>query len=326
VTGLQPGAARQPGPVEGWAGGYRHHDVVKEIVVAVVLVALAVVLLAALFGSPRVAAITFQRWATDDPVGFLGTTLAELDGTSATAQYGPPYTDTAGAGQSLFGLSPARWVGVHIPVDTADDMVLRPLGRLAVPGDALAGALAAYRAADAAQRAAWTEAYATALEDASVDAGAVTLPEGDYGPLASMMGAMLGMAQSGAIDAALIDDVEGKPGFFVFDYTDSLLYLADGDYFAAIGDEGGVAGDQWGMANTVGNWPGQPWLLPVSFWYQIPPASTSDNGDLIVLSIVGVLALAVVFLPFIPGLRVLPLKLRVYRLIWRGHYRDASAG
>jgi hypothetical protein len=142
--------------------------------------------------------------------------------------------------------------------------------------------------------------------------------------VAPMMGAMLGLAQSGAVDAALIDDRDGQPGFFVLDYTRSLLYLADGDYFAGIGADAGLAGDEWGMAATLGNWPGQPWLIPVSLWYQIPPGSTSGNGDIVVLSIVGVLGLSLVLFPFIPGLRTLPLKLGIHRLVWRHHYHGSE--
>jgi hypothetical protein len=313
-----------PGSVEGWSGGYRSHDIVKEIVVAFVAVLALTVILAVLFGSPRRAAITFQQWANDDPVGFLATTVDELAGTSGTATYGPPYNDTAEAAQAFFGISPQRLVGVRVPVDTAEDMVLRPLGRLSGSSEALAVALVGYRGADAAQRSSWMDAYRRGLQGAQVDGAAVVLPPGDYGPVAVMMSEMLGAAQTGAVDAALIDDT-AEPGFFVFDYTRSELYLSDGDYFAGIGDAAGLAGDEWGMVNTLGNWPGQPWLLPVSFWYQIPPGSTSGNGDILVLAIVALFGVALVFLPFIPGLRVLPLKLRVYRLIWRHHYRQTDA-
>jgi hypothetical protein len=39
---------------------------------------------------------------------------------------------------------------------------------------------------------------------------------------------------------------------------------------------------------------------------------------------VGLLGLALILLPFIPGLRTLPLKLGIHRLVWRHHYRDAE--
>jgi len=39
-----------------------------------------------------------------------------------------------------------------------------------------------------------------------------------------------------------------------------------------------------------------------------------------------VLTLGLALLPFIPGLRSIPRWTRVYRLIWRQHYRELSAG
>ena len=33
------------------------------------------------------------------------------------------------------------------------------------------------------------------------------------------------------------------------------------------------------MMNEVGNAPGQPWMWLYTFWYQMPPFSTSDNAD-----------------------------------------------
>ena len=38
-----------------------------------------------------------------------------------------------------------------------------------------------------------------------------------------------------------------------------------------------------------------------------------------------ILTLGLALLPFIPGLRSIPRWSRVYRLIWRQHYRDLAA-
>jgi hypothetical protein len=35
-----------------------------------------------------------------------------------------------------------------------------------------------------------------------------------------------------------------------------------------------------------------------------------------------ILSLALLFVPFIPGLRSIPRRTRVYRIIWREHYRN----
>ena len=55
--------------------------------------------------------------------------------------------------------------------------------------------------------------------------------------------------------------------------------------------------------------------------------NSSSNADLEVWVIMMVLTLVLIFLPFIPILRSIPRWSRVYRLIWRQHYRDlARAG
>jgi hypothetical protein len=312
-------------PVHDWNGEYRSYDLLKEIVIAFVVMALLSVGLAFVFGSAQRQAVTFKEWATQDPGDFLSTALAQLDGTSDIATYGPPYTSNLDAAQSLFGwFSPQRLAGVTTPIDASRDLVLDPLGTFATDGSVLRSAIDEYQSATVEQRTQWFDAYGKALDAAGLQAATVA-PDA-AGPLPTMLHTMLTLAQSGAVDAALIDDVPGHPGFFVMDYTRSQLYIADGKYFDDIGLTDGLGGDQWGMAATLGNWPGQIWLLPVSFWYQFPPASTSDNGDIIVLGIVGLLALVLVLIPFIPGLRTLPERLGVYRLIWRRHYRAVATG
>jgi len=69
--------------------------------------------------------------------------------------------------------------------------------------------------------------------------------------------------------------------------------------------------------NETGNYPGQPWMWLYTFWYQIPPFSTSGNADALVWGVMAVLTLGLILLPFIPGLRALPRHLGVHKLIWR---------
>ena len=47
----------------------------------------------------------------------------------------------------------------------------------------------------------------------------------------------------------------------------------------------------------------------------------SPNADIQVLLIMVVLSLAFVCIPFLPGVRRLPRRIPIYRLIWREHYR-----
>jgi hypothetical protein len=75
------------------------------------------------------------------------------------------------------------------------------------------------------------------------------------------------------------------------------------------------------MMNETGNYPGQAWLWLYTLWYRVPPMSTSSSGDALVWAIMMLLTLALILLPFIPGLRSIPRKTRIYRLVWRRHYR-----
>jgi hypothetical protein len=75
------------------------------------------------------------------------------------------------------------------------------------------------------------------------------------------------------------------------------------------------------MMNETGNYPGQAWLWLYTFWYQVKPFSTSENADALVWGLMALLSLALVLVPFIPGLRSLPRYLGVHRLIWRDYYR-----
>ena len=97
--------------VEEWHGKYLPYDLVKEFVIALVVVSVLVVGLAVIFSSPDEKPVTVKSWSTSDPVDFAQTAITELDGTSAIATYGPPYNNTAGAAQSIGPFSPAAVVG-----------------------------------------------------------------------------------------------------------------------------------------------------------------------------------------------------------------------
>jgi hypothetical protein len=83
-----------------------------------------------------------------------------------------------------------------------------------------------------------------------------------------------------------------------------------------------LSGDQWGMMNETGNFPGQAWLWLYTFWYQVSPFNSSANADAQVWGIMALLSLVLVFVPFIPGLRSIPRLVPIYRLIWRQHYAE----
>jgi hypothetical protein len=297
-------------------GPYKPYDLVKELCVALGLITLLAVLLAVFFSSPDLPPSTIAQWSRQMPVDFQTTALSELDGTSGTAGYGPPYNHN-GTGQHAAFIHLQQWLGVSHPINTAVDYVYQPLGT--IPGDpALKLATAAYRAAPAKQQAAWSGAYTTALGKASEGAGdTVKVSPGGYGPLPTMMNALLGLAQSGGLDGDLLTSRQ----FYQTDYTKPLLFMADGGLLTARAQDQHLLGTQWGMMNETGSYPGQVWLWLYTFWYQIKPYDSSANADLLVFLTMGVLSLALVLIPFIPGLRDIPRWIPLYRYIWRDHYR-----
>ena len=311
--------APEPAPLESseWTGPYIRYDLVKEFVIALVVVTALVVLLAVLFSSPDDPPVTIKQWARTDPSDFVATAVTELDGSSEIAGYGPPYNDTPDAAQTVIdSISLQQAAGVHQRVNTAQDFVLNPLR--SIPGDAaLSQALKAYDAAPPAQQTAWTDAYTQGLDKAKFPGGLPQLPPGDYGPVAPMMTSLAGLAASGGVDGALLTSKQ----FYQTDFTKPLLFLGGGSYFESRAEDQHLLGDQWGMMNETGSYPGQVWLWLYTFWYQIAPFNTSDNADAQVWALMLLLSLAFICIPFIPGLRGLPRHLGVHRLIWRDHYR-----
>jgi hypothetical protein len=296
-------------------------DLLKEGVLAVVGVAILVLILAAMLSAPDVPPVTIGSWAQADPVDFVTTATAELAGQSGTAGYGPPYNGTPDAAQAIGPIVPQEWAGVSTPIDTAKDFVLHPL-ELAATGDVtLTSALATYTGASATQQQAWLDAYTTALGNATAQGGEVTVALGDYGPVPSLMSSLLGLARSGGLDGLLLEN--GR--FFQTDFTRPLLFMGDGNYLANLAAAQHLTGDQWGVMNETGSYPGQTWLWLYSVWYQLPPFNTAPNADLAIVLIVLALTTLLALVPFIPVLRDIPRWVPVHRLIWRSYYRESSS-
>jgi len=304
--------------VAPWTGPSRPYDIAKEVTICFLVISLLTVSLAVLFGSPDDKAVTLKQWATATPIDFATTAAAELDGSAGTPSYGPPY-NSAASGPSIFGFAPAKIVGVHVPVQAAKDFVLSPVATLP-DNPAATLAITTYERASASQQLRWSGAYTKAVTNPSVrtEGGRVVVAKGDYGPVGVIVDQLVAMAQSGALDATML----AQQRFFSTDFTKPLLLLSDGNYLASRAAIDHLQGDQWGMMNETGSWPGQAWLWLYTMWYQVPGLSTSDNADLQVWVIMMGLTAVLLFVPFIPGLRSIPRWSRVYRLIWRAHYRE----
>jgi hypothetical protein len=215
-----------------------------------------------------------------------------------------------------------NWFGISHPINSAQDFVLAPL-RSITGQPALQRAISTYEAAPAKTQTTWTSAYETALAKASTTpSDTVSIKTGNYGPLPTMMGSLLTFAQSGGLDGALLTSRQ----FYQTDYTKPLLFMADGGVLTNRAQQQHLLGNQWGLMNETGSYPGQVWLWLYTFWYQIKPFSTSANADILVLTVMGVLTLALILVPFLPGVRDLPRRIPIYKLIWRDHYRQPQAG
>ena len=298
-----------------WTGTYAPYDLVKELCIAIGVIGLLAVLLAILFSSPDEKPSTIAQWSRTMPVDFVTTATTELGGTSGTAEYGPPYNHN-GDGQHIAFIELQKWLGVSHPIHTADDYVIDPLRR--VPGSpALQSAISTYQAAPEKTQKGWTEAYEKALEKATVGPnGAVRVAPGEYGPVPVMMNGLLVLAQSGGLDGALLTSSQ----FYQTDYTKPLLFMADGGLLDARAEGQHLLGTQWGMMNETGSYPGQVWLWLYTFWYQIEPFKNSENADALVMALMGLLSVAFICIPFIPGVRDVPRWVPIYKLIWREHY------
>lgn len=300
--------------VADWSGGYHPYDIIKEGLIAFIAVTVLVVGLSVAFGSPDEHQITMRNWSQADPTDFAATALTELDGSSGTASYGAPYNTNGSTAGRLGPLKLAQWAGVRVPVNTIRDFVIAPL--MSLPNDpSLTFALSQWKSASNSQDATWIKNYGSV---SAVHGGVVTYSGSNAGPVPIFIQRLTTMAQSGALDQAL---VTGR-NFFQLDYTKPLMFLADGSYFANLAGAQHLQGTQWGMMNETGSYPGQAWLWLYTFWYQVPPYNSSSFADIEVFATMMLLTGVLIFLPFIPGLRSIPRWSRVYRVIWREHYRQ----
>ncbi len=295
-----------------WRGPNRRYDILKEGTIAAAVVLALTLGLAAVLSSPDVPPVTVATWARVAPADFLATAASELNGTSETATYGPPYNNQNGSVQKLL-FSPQTIPGVTQPVNAAQDFVLGPLATLAATDPGVAAPLAAYRAAPAAQQLKWASAYGNAVVKVKFAGGSPVVPAADDGPVPALMAGELTLARSGALDTDLLS----QQPFYGTNFTKPLLFIEDGAYFSAKATALGLTGSQWGVMNETGSYPGQPWLWLYTLWYQVPGWTNSANIDMIAVYMTGLGTILLLCVPFLPGLRDIPRLIPVHKLIWR---------
>jgi hypothetical protein len=293
------------------------YDLLREGLIVLAILTVFIAGLAVIFGSPDYPTVRGEDVANYQPIAYLKTAANILAGNSSIEGYGPPYTPDTADAQAIAGIAPANWFGVTIPLDPPQDLVLKPLARVAVLNQDVSDALQTYQSAASAQQQAWLQAYLAALDKATEMNGQVQLPGGDDGPVAPLMNGMLDLGRAGLLEGAL-DSSSRLP--YALDSTRSLLFFQD-TVDHSVADSLDMLGEQWGLGHETGPYPGAWWLWPYTFLYQVPPMSTSDNGDLLVGVIMLVLFAGLLLIPFIPVINRLPRWLGVYKLIWRDWYR-----
>ncbi len=276
----------------------------KYPLLTVVLLAV-IALLAAVVGSPNFPRATIADAAQSDPGGAVLAFTQELDGTSFSA-----------ANAAEFGMG-----------NPADVFVAQPLKQYApLLGADVAQALSTYQDASADQRQQWAAAYDKALATImpqggggmggggmggtqSPDYSKIDTLQGDFGPIPMMVKADVQLAQGGYLEQYLqaVD-----PGH-AFHLTNIWLYDHPALLNTAV--DQGLTDDQWGMVKERGFSVG-PWYLivPAIIHVKLPNGATGQGFVLDNLAFAFILLFLV---PLVPGIRSLPLYLRLYRLIYR---------
>lgn len=295
----------EPGPVgepaaAGLVSQHVRHCYWKYPIIALAL-AVLLGLLGVFAGSPNSPRATIAATARQDPGGAALAFTQELAGASASA-----------ANQNEFGLGPPGEVFVTGPVSSFAPLL----------GGTVTAALAQYRAAPASQQAAWADNYLKALDTitpASMEGGMETAmsPDyakigtlhGDFGPVPALVRADLRLAQGGYLEQYL---EAHNPGHSLHLVT---IWLYDHPQMLNDAVANGLTDDQWGMVKERGYNVG-PWylIIPAIIHVEFPAGETGAGFVLWNLLIALILIFA---LPLVPGVRSLPRKLRLYRLIVR---------
>ena len=245
-----------------WRGATRRYDILKEGTIAALVVLALTLGLAALLSSPDVPSVTVQSWAKVAPADFLATAATELNGTSETATYGPPYNHGTGSVQNCCSRRrswsrgpPATRPGPGLRCAPAEHISASDPGRGGRPRHLPGRSRGA--AAEVGQR------LRHRGHQGEVRQRYPVVPPAADGPVPVMLANELTMARSGALDADLI----AKQPFYGTNFTGPLLFMEDGAYFSDQGQAMNLTGEQWGVMNETGSYPGQPWLWLYTLWY-----------------------------------------------------------
>ncbi len=294
------------------------YDLLKEGAVMFGIVAIVIIILASIFSSPQYPPVTSQQMGYAQPLATMQMTASVLIGQCETQTYGPPYNKN-GKPQEIFGIAPANWFGVSIPIDVKEAFVLKPLSAVAIMNEEIRLALDTYNKASTEQQMEWGNNYNKMISKAKYEKGEIiNLKDGNFGPVPVMVNGILMLSKSGLLESAQ-NMTPWSP--FVFNFTNSLLFIQNSG-LNTVATTLDMQGTNMGISHETGPWPGAWWLWLYSSLYQIPPMLTSNNGDIQVGSIMLIVFLILLFLPFIPIINKIPYWIPLYKIFWRDWYKD----
>ena len=138
------------------------------------------------------------------------------------------------------------------------------------------------------------------------------------GPVPVMMDSLLSMARSGALDQALVT----QNGFYTTDYTLAPALLGGRELPRRNRRAINTSRAPVGNDERDRELPRSGLALALHLLVPDPAVLSSGNADILVWGTHdGAHRWGSLLVPFIPGLRSIPRKTKVYRLIWRDHYQ-----
>ncbi|EQD36955.1 Cytochrome b/b6 domain-containing protein [mine drainage metagenome] len=142
--------------------------------------------------------------------------------------------------------------------------------------------------------------------------GSISSGMGSANPAIALFSQLTHMAQTGTYQDVLQNEVQNP-----LNETYVIRFITDSGALDTYASQYGLRTSQWGMLKAGNLWwqIGSYWTAPYN-WMEIVTSGIPWWGD-IENGTIAVVAFAVlVFLPFIPGVRQIPDKLKLYKIFW----------
>jgi hypothetical protein len=260
------------------------HKMMYKRMIYLLIIVLA---FAVLFRAPYMPPLTISQAANQNPDAVASAFLNESNMTSATATY----IDT---------IDPFRFNTRYVYVTYPYSVYLNLTHSKNLEAQFLAESTSQ-------QNDTLAQAYAYFEANGSIRSGT-----NSTNPMIGLASTLTYMAQTGAYQPILQSEVAGG-----MNYTYVIRFLYDTGALWNAASQYNISVPQWGMLTVGGNPPLrlEYWLIPYNFM-QIAMAGVPWWNDLENGTVVFLAFLIFLFLPYIPGLRAIPDKLKLYKLFW----------